>query len=307
MRPGVEADHGVHVEYFRVSFPLEISPCFRSVYRALTSVAFSKSALRSTSTPKPMHRSTPTWRWTSTSCTPSLGASSSIPRRRARRGAYSLPETPVRHHVIVAKRVLHSPYYSRTDIKLSASPNVTAHAQVAAHLKPRLEFGATILNQTADIFLELDAYAELDLALTAAANGSVSTDGSNSISTGIGGCMDILAGLSVNAGADADLLGIFDVNDTVSLYNKSFDLFKECFGDNFQKRTYRAVDSGDHTPLPPFEQDRRNYQRRTVPESQVAAGRRRIVRKRDVTAFSCPTSPMNGLLSIVSELVDGAR
>ena len=196
--------------------------------------------------------------------------------------------------------------YPCVDIKLSASPNVTANAQVAAHLIPKLELGASIAGQTADIYLELDTYAELNLSLTGAASGSVSSNSTASTSTGAGGCVDILVGLGVNAGADADLLGIFKASDTVPLYNKSFDLFKKCFGDNFQKRGYRAVDSGNHhVPLSPFEQYRRNQLRR-IPGSQVAAGRRRIVRKRD-TAFSCPTSPVNGLLQIVSETVDGVR
>ena len=152
---------------------------------------------------------------------------------------------------------------------------MTATAQVAAHLKPRLAFGASIADQTADIYLELDAYAELDLSLTGAASGSVSTTATTA-STGAGGCVDILAGLGVNAGADADLLGLFNASDTVSLYDKSFDLFNKCFGDDFQKRGYRlgGADRG-------------------------SAGRRRglglgIVPRSSETTFSCPTSLMNG-------------
>lgn len=194
-----------------------------------------------------------------------------------------------------------SQFNLRTDVKLSASPNVTANAQLAAHLKPTFEFGATILKQTADIFLELDTSATLDLSLTAAANASVSKNGTNSTNTSagasVGGCVDVLAGLAVNAGADADLLGIFKANEKISLFSKSFDLFKKCFGKSVQRRGY-GVGGDTHRPsLSPFEQHRRNHYRR-LPGSQAAVERRRIVPKSS-KGFSCPTSPLNGLSSIV--------
>ncbi|KAM5537468.1 hypothetical protein V8D89_008795 [Ganoderma adspersum] len=194
-------------------------------------------------------------------------------------------------------------------VKLSASPNVTAKAQLAAHIKPSFEFGMTVLKQTADIFLELDTFAELDLELTAAANASVSAGSSsgNSTSTsagasaGAGGCVDVQAGLSVNAGADADLFGIIKANDKVSLFSKSFDLFKKCFGNAFQRRDDRGHGHGHgrRVPLglPPFEQSRRKRLYGFVP-SQAAVERRRIVRKSD-KGCSCPTSSLGGLSSIV--------
>ncbi len=188
---------------------------------------------------------------------------------------------------------------------------MTAKAQVAAHLKPTFEFGISLLKQTADIFLELDTYAELDLLLTAAANASASTGGtgSNSTSTstgaGVGGSVDIFAGLSVNAGADADLFGIFKVNDKVSLFDKSFDLFKKSFGNSFQRRDRRAGGGNRALLLSPFEQSRRNRRRGVVP-ANAAVERRRVVRKSG-KGFSCPSSPLNGLAPIASEKVDGAR
>ena len=195
-----------------------------------------------------------------------------------------------------------------TGVKLSASPNVTAKAQLAAHVKPSFEFGMTVLKQTADIFLELDTFAELDLSLTAAANASVSAGNGNSTNTttsaGAGGCVDVQAGLSVNAGADADLFGIIKANDKVSLFSKSFDLFKKCFGNAFQRRDDRIGHSpnshGRRVPglgLSALEQSRKKRLYGFVP-SQGAVERRRIVRKSD-KGFSCPTSSLGGLSSIV--------
>ncbi|PIL30042.1 hypothetical protein GSI_07954 [Ganoderma sinense ZZ0214-1] len=188
-------------------------------------------------------------------------------------------------------------------VKLSASPNVTAKAQLAAHVKPSFEFGMTILKQTADIFLELDTFAELDLSLTATANASASAStGSNSTSTsacaGAGGCVDVQAGLAVNAGANADLLGIIKANDKVSLFSKSFDLFKKCFGNSFQRRDHRGSHS-HRVPLglSPVEQSRRKRLYGYGP-SGAGVERRRIVRKSG-KGFSCPTSSLGGLSSIV--------
>ena len=185
---------------------------------------------------------------------------------------------------------------------------MTASAQLAAHLKPTFEFGATILKQTADIFLELDTSATLDLSLTAAANASVSTNGTNSTTTsagaGVGGCVDVLAGLAVNAGADADLLGIIKAGDKVSLFSKSFDLFKKCFGASVQRRGYGVGGSGHYVPraLSPFGRYRRNGYRRlspSLPGSQAAVPERRRIVPKSTKGFSCPTSSLNGLSSIV--------
>ncbi|OJT15610.1 hypothetical protein TRAPUB_5938 [Trametes pubescens] len=114
-----------------------------------------------------------------------------------------------------------------SNLKLSVSPNVTSHGQVAAHLIPSLAFGISALGgiTKATINLDLDADAALDLSLTAAALASASTSGNNA-STGVGGCVDITSGLAVNAGADADFFSIFKKGLQVPLFTKTFDLFK---------------------------------------------------------------------------------
>jgi hypothetical protein len=45
-------------------------------------------------------------------------------------------------------------------------------------------------------------------------------------SASFGGCVDVSAGLDVNAGADASFFGLFDAQTKVNLFTKKFDLFK---------------------------------------------------------------------------------
>ena len=196
------------------------------------------------------------------------------------------------------------------DINLSASPNVTADMTLTAHLKPTFEFGVTALGATSGIYLNLDASAELDLSLTGAASGSVSSSNSTSVDTGAGGCVDISTGLSVNAGGDLNL-GFIQFGDSVPLFSKSFDLFKKCFGNNYQKRDYRDDRNRAirRTPLSPFEQNlNRRKRHHGLVRPQAAVGRRRsMLARRDSDGFSCPTSLLGALSSIVSETVDSSR
>ncbi|ESK93403.1 hypothetical protein Moror_1814 [Moniliophthora roreri MCA 2997] len=46
-----------------------------------------------------------------------------------------------------------------------------------------------------------------------------------------GGCFKVLAGLNVNAGAEGSFFSLFDDQTIVPLFNKNFELFKKCFGD----------------------------------------------------------------------------
>nr|VWP01644.1 Cytochrome P450 monooxygenase CYP52X1 [Ganoderma boninense] len=196
-----------------------------------------------------------------------------------------------------------------SNINLSVSPNVTANAKLVAHLKPTFEFGLTTAGASvADIFLDLDTFAELDLTLTGAANGALSAGaaGSNSTSpdAGAGGCVDISTGLSVDAGGE-----LFKLSKTITLFNKSFDLFKKCFGNGYQKRDFHHAGNGrlGHS-LSHFEHNWRKREHHGPSSSSQASaiGRRRLVRKSD-KGFSCPTSALGVLSSIVSETVDGSR
>lgn len=116
------------------------------------------------------------------------------------------------------------------DVKLSVSPNVTAHGNIAAHLLPGVNFGLSALGGSAKatIGLTLDASAGLDMTLNAGAIAAVGTGAKPSVGAGASGCVDFTTGLAVNAGADADLFSIFSKSANIALFQKNFDLFKVC-------------------------------------------------------------------------------
>ncbi|KAJ7585204.1 hypothetical protein C8J56DRAFT_788976 [Mycena floridula] len=155
--------------------------------------------------------------------------------------------------------------FDDTPLKLSVSPNVKATGSVEAHLIPSLNLGISALDDVAKatVFLNLDASATMELTLDAKLPGVEASVGRRSIeeraaaslvptssekavaSTGttansdssvkvattsaqFGGCFDVKAGLSVNAGADASFFDIFNTGTKVTLFQKDFELFKAC-------------------------------------------------------------------------------
>ncbi|KAL5520933.1 hypothetical protein ACEPAF_2936 [Sanghuangporus sanghuang] len=119
-----------------------------------------------------------------------------------------------------------------TPLKLSASPNIESNATLEAHLIPTLKFGLEVLGTNANIFLDLDAFAALDLGLVAGATASVDSSGATNASAQVGGCVDVNGGVSINAGADASFFGLFDTSAVIALFSKDFDLFRQCFEDS---------------------------------------------------------------------------
>lgn len=125
--------------------------------------------------------------------------------------------------------ILNRPYVA---LKLSATPSLSAKGVVSAHVIPVLDIGVSALGGIADatIFLNLDASATMTLTLDASAEGSVTAQPGTELATGgsasINGCVDMNAGFSVNAGADATFFGLFDTGKSVTLFEKDFDLFE---------------------------------------------------------------------------------
>ncbi|KAH6904652.1 hypothetical protein BKA70DRAFT_1108941 [Coprinopsis sp. MPI-PUGE-AT-0042] len=158
-----------------------------------------------------------------------------------------------------------------TPLKLSVAPTVKATGRVEAHLIPSLNLAITALGGVADarVFLNLDASAAMQLSVEAGAQASLTVDraqpktrdlairgagpmGGNyfasrqlstqtAASTSFGGCFEILAGLDVNAGANAEFFGLFDASTKVPLFTKEFELFKKCFGDKANAARRRSL------------------------------------------------------------------
>jgi hypothetical protein len=85
------------------------------------------------------------------------------------------------------------------------TPSVASKGTVAAHVIPRIDLGISGLAglASATVFLNLDASAQMNLNLNAAV--TASTDAATTKS--VDGCIDIGAGLDVNAGASASFFG----------------------------------------------------------------------------------------------------
>ncbi|KAI1787663.1 hypothetical protein LXA43DRAFT_703234 [Ganoderma leucocontextum] len=159
-----------------------------------------------------------------------------------------------------------------SNVQLSVTPGVTSQGQIAAHLIPTLSFGISALagKAKATINLDVDGEAAVDLTLSAADLKS---------SESFGGCVDITSGLTVSASADADFLSIFDKSTSVDLFQKTFDLFKKCFGSSARRRRAHGGRADSELGVPPLAK---------------RAG------------LSCPASALGDALSIATTKVSGS-
>lgn len=59
----------------------------------------------------------------------------------------------------------------------------------------------------------------------------------------VGGCFNIIAGLSVNAGAEGNFFNLFNGETSIALFAREFNLFQRCFGDQAPPAR-RAIEPG---------------------------------------------------------------
>jgi hypothetical protein len=128
-----------------------------------------------------------------------------------------------------------------TALSLSVSPDVSSKAVLTGHVIPSLDLGVSALGGIgqATVSLSLDAQASATLSLEGSAKAGVSTGSAASASGSVNGCIDVGAGLDVNAGASADFFGLFNPSTKVNLFTKKFDLFKKCFGSTTRRSVPR--------------------------------------------------------------------
>ncbi|KAH8923602.1 hypothetical protein BT69DRAFT_1262291 [Atractiella rhizophila] len=137
------------------------------------------------------------------------------------------------------------------DLSLSVSPEATASGTLEFHLIPSISIGLDALSiAKAEVFLNLDSSATLNANL-AVTGPEINQNLSVPITASdpqFSGCLDIAAGLDVNAGASADFFDIFKKDATISLFSKDFQILNKCFGDDAtattkRLKTRRAVDN----------------------------------------------------------------
>jgi hypothetical protein len=116
-----------------------------------------------------------------------------------------------------------------TTLDLSLSPNITASGSLEAHLIPSVAFGinAFVGKAQANVNFNVDTSATAEI--TASAGAKITQDIPTrraDVSTSLGGCFDLKAGVVAQVGADADLFSLFQVNKNFPVFSKNFDIFQ---------------------------------------------------------------------------------
>ena len=134
--------------------------------------------------------------------------------------AHSLPQKHVRLSCLFFVHLLKN----LSALQISTDTNITGSASLTGHLIPELVIGIDAFEGVVQSSITLS----LDASATVAVNGTAGiTDSSDSsaVITAPGACVDVSTALSVSAAASADLFDIFSSGASVSLFDKSFDLF----------------------------------------------------------------------------------
>ncbi|KAF7325034.1 hypothetical protein MKEN_00545900 [Mycena kentingensis (nom. inval.)] len=193
-----------------------------------------------------------------------------------------------------------SPYHNNSGsfspnnspLNFSVNPEVASAATIEAHIIPGLDFGINAIGGIAEatVFLDVDTSATMKLSL----DGKASVSGSGTKITdkkaSLNGCVDIGAGLAVNAGAKGQLFNVFDFAPQANLLTKNFDFFQKCFGVQANSTT------GGKRELETMDLGRRDLEDNGL--------RRRDVAKRTFS-LTCPTggSSVSNLASVVDSVI----
>ncbi|KAJ7602899.1 hypothetical protein FB45DRAFT_1046401 [Roridomyces roridus] len=177
--------------------------------------------------------------WISLASSQSAPSSRSRPRRPQRRSRYGSDRGPV--YCISTRNSSFPPdpftnssgkiQPNNSPLNFSVSPDFSSSATLEAHIIPTLDFGIDAIGglATADIFVDFDTSSTLTLTLdgSASASGNVSSSGvdvAQKSTSGLEGCVDIGAGLAINAGVQGSFFGLFDFMPQANLYQE-FRLF----------------------------------------------------------------------------------
>ncbi|KAJ7438102.1 hypothetical protein B0H11DRAFT_594503 [Mycena galericulata] len=194
---------------------------------------------------------------------------------------------------------------NNSPLNFSVSPDLASSATLEAHIIPTLDFGITAIGgeATATVFVDLDTSSTLTLSLdgSASGSGSLSTSGvdvTNKTSSGLDGCVDIGAGLAINAGSQGDFFGLFDFAPQTNLFTKNFDFFKKCFGSQASNSSSGSSNSS-----------RRDLER-SILVSEWEYGLEAYPRRRELTRrasnLTCPTSGPSKVVSVADAIVSSA-
>ncbi|KAJ7171262.1 hypothetical protein C8R46DRAFT_183561 [Mycena filopes] len=190
---------------------------------------------------------------------------------------------------------------NNSPLNFSVTPAVASNAAITAHVIPSLNFGVTAVGGIATSTISVDFDTSSTLTMNLDADGSVSggsTGVTNKTFSGLEGCVDIGAGLAINAGADAKLFQL-ELNPNVNLFTKNFDFFKKCFG---------TQASNSSAP-----RSRREVQSVSLAESDGVENTsntvRPLLKRANNNTLACPTSfagPTTNLVSVAESVINSA-
>ena len=159
----------------------------------------------------------------------------------------------------------------------------------------QIEFGIDALGLAkADVQLDLDASGKLALSLEAGATAATSTNGTSYVSEEFGGCVDLSSTLAVTAGADGSFLGLFDKSTSVTLFSKTFDLFKA--SDTLISFAYIADES--------LQKCFGDAPSKSAPAPKYYRRHARDIRRR---GLSCPAAALAKPATIADEAISASR
>jgi hypothetical protein len=188
-----------------------------------------------------------------------------------------------------------TPMPKNNQLVLAVSPDINAKGTLTAHLIPSIDFGINALagKAKATIFFAVDASATADVTANAGAKVTqkIVRDTNTQqldvqfeekraeVSTTAGGCVDVKGGVAATVGADANLFGLFDVNKTFPVFDKSFQIFQKCFGN--QKRALSAASGYRRSTASSFDAAPRYG---SIEAREMSS----MLLRRDPITFACP-------------------
>ncbi|KAJ7049580.1 hypothetical protein C8F01DRAFT_1069029 [Mycena amicta] len=187
-------------------------------------------------------------------------------------------------------------------LTLNAAPNIQATGVITATLTPKLSFGISALGGKgqAEVFFEFPVTGELTLDLDSSGevvknkNGGAAEAGASADPTpaplSFGGCVNVAANVNINFGADGNFFGLFSKVVSQVLFNKDFQIFRKCFGDQANSTTSATDTTANATTSTNDTTANTTTSRRSLPDT--TSFERRI-------GFTCPigSSAKSGITS----------
>lgn len=103
-----------------------------------------------------------------------------------------------------------------------------------------------VLSPQSSVISAIESSETLTTTSSFATSASTTSSAAQSTSTGSNvdenftGCFEVKAGFDVTAGAQGGFFNFFDQGTQVTLFSKSFELFKKCFGSQASRRSLRS-------------------------------------------------------------------